>query len=244
MSEQNYAAWRDARIARLLKQDKFDFYDLCDVIVILRGEGGCPWDREQDHHSIRKGLIEECYEVVEAIDREDSVLMREELGDVLLQIVFHADMEKDAGRFDIGDVIHDECVKMIHRHPHVFGHVKADTSDDVLRNWEIIKAEEKQRVSLADQLHAIPPMLPALMRAQKVGKKVKLNECPDLARLTSDMAAQLNDLNMAETMQAKEILGKILFQMTTVSACLGIEAEEALFEETQRVIRQFTEEEH
>lgn len=238
MSEQSYGIWRDARIAQLLRQEKFNFYDLCDVVVILRGEGGCPWDREQDHHSIRKGLIEECYEVVEAIDKEDPALMREELGDVLLQIVFHADMEKDAGRFDIDDVAHDECVKMIHRHPHVFGNVKADTSDEVLRNWEIIKTEEKQRVSLSDKLNAIPPMLPALMRAQKVGEKTKMDEQTNLAYLTSEMAAELAALDGAEAARARQTVGRLLFQMTTVARHLGMEAEEVLGEETQRVIEQ------
>ncbi|MBR5615472.1 MAG: nucleoside triphosphate pyrophosphohydrolase, partial [Clostridia bacterium] len=138
MNEQAYIAWRDEKITELLSQSSYNFEDLCDVVTILRGVGGCPWDREQDHHSIRKGLIEECYEVVEAIDRDDAELLREELGDVLLQIVFHSDMEKDAGHFDINDVANDECVKMIHRHPHVFGQVKADTSEQVLANWEVI----------------------------------------------------------------------------------------------------------
>lgn len=236
MKEQNYAAWRDARIAQLLEQKSFKFYDLCDVIVILRGEGGCPWDREQDHHSIRKGLIEECYEVVEAIDKDDPVLLREELGDLLLQIVFHSDIEKDAARFDIDDVANDECVKMIHRHPHVFGQVKADTSEEVLRNWETIKTQEKQRLSLADQLEAIPPMLPALMRAQKVGKKAGLDEGVTLDSLTSDITAVLASMPGAGERERRELLGKALFQLTSLSRLIGLDAEEALTEYTQTVI--------
>lgn len=239
MSEQNYQSWRDARIAQLLKQSSYDVNDLRDIVVILRGEGGCPWDREQDHHSIRKGLIEECYEVVEAIDRDDAVLLREELGDVLLQIVFHADMEKDAGRFDLDDVANDECIKMIHRHPHVFGTVQADTSEEVLENWDKIKTEEKKRISLSEQLRAIPPMLPALMRAQKVGKK----SGADTQISVSEVVAQITDTLMqlerasAEVCTQQQILGDVLFRMTSLCRMMGVEAEEALTASVERVIK-------
>ena len=228
MDEKTYAAWRDAKIGQLLSQERYDFQDLCDVIVILRGEGGCPWDREQDHHSIRNGLIEECYEVVEAIDREDAVLLREELGDVLLQLVFHADIEKDIGRFDIQDVANDECVKMIHRHPHVFGTVKADTSKEVLQNWEAIKTEEKQRVSLTDQLRAIPPMLPALMRAQKIGKKLKTDDEVELGDLCAQISQMLLSLSDAKEGERGEQVGEILFRMTALCRCMKVDAEEVL----------------
>lgn len=239
MSEQNYQSWRDARIAQLLKQSSYDVNDLRDIVVILRGEGGCPWDREQDHHSIRKGLIEECYEVVEAIDRDDAVLLREELGDVLLQIVFHADMEKDAGRFDLDDVANDECIKMIHRHPHVFGTVQADTSEEVLENWDKIKTEEKKRISLSEQLRAIPPMLPALMRAQKVGKK----SGADTQSSVSEVVAQITDTLMqlerasSEVCTQQQILGDALFRMTSLCRMMGVEAEEALTASVERVIK-------
>ena len=237
MDQTNYAAWRDETIAKLLKKEHYNLYDLCDVVVILRGEGGCPWDREQDHHSVRKGLIEECYEVVEAIDREDSGLLREELGDVLLQIVFHADMEKDAGRFDIDDVAHDECVKMIHRHPHVFGTVEVENSDEVLRNWEVIKTEEKQRVTLADRLNAIPPMLPALMRAQKVGKKAEVDADASVGELCSGMMALLSTLPQSSSQRQAEILGEVLFKTTSLCRSLGFEAEEVLTQKTNEIIQ-------
>lgn len=236
MDQTNYAAWRDETIAKLLKKEHYNLYDLCDVVVILRGEGGCPWDREQDHHSVRKGLIEECYEVVEAIDREDSELLREELGDLLLQIVFHADMEKDAGRFDIDDVAHDECVKMIHRHPHVFGTVEVENSDEVLRNWELIKTEEKQRVTLPDRLRAIPPMLPALMRAQKVGKKADADEGGDVCSLGAEISELLRALDGADSRQQALLLGEVLFKTTSLCRILGVEAEEVLTQKTERLI--------
>ena len=237
MSEKNYNAWRDARIQQLLSQSSYGVDDLRDIVVILRGEGGCPWDREQDHHSIRKGLIEECYEVAEAIDRDDPVLLREELGDVLLQIVFHADMEKDAGRFDLDDVANDECVKMIHRHPHVFGTVRADTSEEVLSNWDKIKTQEKQRISLSDQLRAIPPMLPALMRAQKVGKKLGEDARTDVSDVIDALNDALRAVSEASDADAKkEILGDLLFRMASLCRILDVEAEEALTASVERVI--------
>ena len=237
MSQQSYIDWRDAKMSELLAKEKYDFTDLCDVVTILRGEGGCPWDREQDHHSIRKGMIEECYEVVEAIDRDDAALLREELGDVLLQIVFHSDIEKDAGRFNIDDVANDECVKMIHRHPHVFGQVKADTSEQVLANWEVIKTEEKQRVSLADQLQAIPPMLPALMRAQKVSKKTDAGAELSSGDVLSDVAQTVERLKATiDSEEQKKLMGDILFDLTTACRKLGLEAEEVLTTATERVI--------
>ncbi|MBQ7319259.1 MAG: MazG family protein [Clostridia bacterium] len=226
-------------IKELLSKERYNFDDLCRVITVLRGEGGCPWDMEQNHHSIRTGMIEECYEVVEAIDRDDPVLLREELGDVLLQIVFHADIEKDTGRFSIDDVAHDECVKMIHRHPHVFGQVKADTSEQVLQNWEIIKSEEKQRVSLSDKLRAIPPMLPALMRASKVIKKSEYAAGEGAEQLIARINQQLLALsqeNAADTDAAARMLGELLFDVTALCRACGVDAEEALTKKTERWI--------
>ena len=232
-----YESWRDETIARLLAQSNYNFSDLCDIVTVLRGPGGCPWDIEQDHHSIRKGMIEECYEVVEAIDRDDPVLLREELGDVLLQIVFHADIEKDAGRFNVDDVANDECVKMIHRHPHVFGQVKADTSEQVLANWEVIKTQEKRRVSLADQLEAIPNILPALMRAQKVGKKASVDAEADKDALIGKVKDQLDALTAAtDPAQQKAALGQALFTMTSLARALELDAEEALVAHTDRLV--------
>ena len=149
----------------------YSFEDLITVVEVLRSEEGCPWDREQDHKSIRRDFIEETYEVIEAIDTENPELLREELGDVLLQVTFHAQIETEIGRFTIEDVANDICVKLIHRHPHVFGDVQADTSEKVLSNWEKIKSEEKERVTVTDKLRAIPPMLPALMRAERSARR-------------------------------------------------------------------------
>ena len=157
----------------LQKEARHDFDSLCALMEILRGEGGCPWDREQTHASIRKCLIEETYEVAEAIDNDDPVLLREELGDLLFQAIFHAQIEKEANRFDIDDVIHDITAKMIYRHPHVFGAVQAENSAQVLDKWETIKNEEKQIESVTQALCRVPPHLPALMRAQKIQGKAR-----------------------------------------------------------------------
>lgn len=125
------------------RKQKYDVGDLITIMSLLRGEGGCPWDREQDHHSIRRNFIEETYEVCEAIDNDDPVLLQEELGDVLLQVAFHARMEEEAGRFDFGDVCDGICKKLIVRHPHVFGETKVADSGEVLVNWDRIKERTK-----------------------------------------------------------------------------------------------------
>ena len=157
----------------LLAENKHDFDSLVSVMAALRGEGGCPWDIEQTHSSVRKCLIEETYEVVEAIDKDDSVLLREELGDLMFQAVFHAQIEAEEERFDIYDVIHDVTHKMISRHPHVFAATKVSSSDEVLVNWDNIKKEEKKIVSPAEALKRVPPYLPALLRAQKIQGKAR-----------------------------------------------------------------------
>ena len=159
---------------KLISEARHDFGSLRLLTKVLRDPDGCPWDREQDHKSIRNDMIEECYEVVEAIDTENGELLREELGDVLFQVMFHARIEEEKGNFTIEDVINDISAKMIHRHPHVFGTVEADTSEQVLANWEVIKKEEKSRKTVKESMESVPTMLPALMRAQKIaGKAMK-----------------------------------------------------------------------
>ena len=160
---------REEKISYLLNAEKYDFEDLVLVVEVLRGEGGCPWDIEQTHKSIRKDFIEETYEVIEAIDTEDPVLLREELGDVLLQVAFHAQIEREDGRFDVYDVANDICAKLIHRHPHVFGELKLDNSADVLLNWDKIKSEEKHRETLTHKRH--PPDAPRAYARSEGGQE-------------------------------------------------------------------------
>lgn len=227
----------------LLEKDGYTVDDLVTVVEVLRSEEGCPWDREQDHKSIRKDFIEETYEVIEAIDNEDTVLLREELGDVLLQVVFHAQIENEKKVFGLDDVANDVCVKLIHRHPHVFGDVQADTSDKVLANWEKIKSEEKERKTVTDKLRAIPPMLPALMRAEKVGKKASCFDFPDADSVMLKVKEELCELEEAigeaSSQNIEEEMGDLLLTLTSLCRKLKIEPEVALNKATEKFINRF-----
>lgn len=221
----------------------YGFEDLIDVVEVLRSEEGCPWDREQDHKSIRKDFIEETYEVIEAIDTDNPELLREELGDVLLQVVFHAQIEREKQVFTVEDVANDICVKLIHRHPHVFGDVKADTSEKVLSNWEKIKSDEKDRKTVTDKLRAIPPMLPALMRAEKVGKKASCFDFPDAESVMAKVYEELDELRAAmaasDAANIPEELGDLLLTVTSLARKLGVESEVALNKATEKFIDRF-----
>ncbi len=227
----------------LLEKNSYNVDDLVTVVEVLRSEEGCPWDREQDHKSIRKDLIEETYEVIEAIDTEDPELLREELGDVLLQVAFHAQIEREVGRFEMNDVANDVCVKLIHRHPHVFGNVVADTSDKVLVNWEKIKSEEKDRRTVTDKLRAIPPMLPALMRAEKVGKKASCFDFPDAASVMEKVKEEFAELEEALAVgvhsDVEEEMGDLLLTLTSLCRKIGVEPELSLSKATEKFIDRF-----
>ena len=229
--------------AALAAKGKYNFDDLVEIMVILRSENGCPWDREQNHKSIRKDFIEETYEVIEAIDTDNPVLLREELGDVLLQVAFHAQIEREEGRFTLDDVANDVCVKLIHRHPHVFGDVVAETSDKVLANWEVIKSEEKERKTVTDKLSAIPPMLPALMRAEKVGKKASCFDFPDADSVMLKVKEELSELeeaiaqNNAECIE--EEMGDLIFSVVSLCRKLSVEPEVSLNKATDKFIKRF-----
>ena len=233
----------DEKIKYLLEKDAYSFDDLVMLVEVLRSEKGCPWDREQDHKSIRKDLIEETYEVIEAIDTEDPALLREELGDLLLQVVFHARMETETGNFSADDVTNDICVKLIHRHPHVFGNVEANTSEKVLANWEVIKSEEKERKTVTDKLRAIPPMLPALMRAEKVGKKAKCFDFDSAEAVMDKIYEELEELKAAmsegKNEDMTEELGDLLLSITSLGRKIGVESERALFLATEKFIGRF-----
>ncbi len=227
----------------LLAKESYNVDDLVDIVEVLRSEEGCPWDREQDHKSIRKDLIEETYEVIEAIDTEDPVLLREELGDVLLQVAFHAQIEREQGVFCLEDVANDVCVKLIHRHPHVFGDVQANTTEKVLSNWEKIKSEEKERNTVTDKLRAIPPMLPSLMRAQKVGKKASCFDFPNadavLEKLREEMAELEAAIRSGEQSAIDEEMGDLLLTVTSLCRKTGVDGELALTKATEKFIDRF-----
>ena len=234
---------REDTIKELLNKKRYGFDDLMNVVRILRGEGGCPWDREQTHKSIRNDFIEETYEVIEAIDTENPVLLREELGDVLLQVVFHTQLSEDENQFYMEDVTTEICQKLIHRHPHVFADVNVENSSEVLRNWEAIKSDEKSRKTVTDKLTAIPPMLPALMRASKVGKKASCFDFPDTESVMDKISEEL--VEVSEAMEAgkseniSEEIGDLLLSITSLCRKLGVDAEAALNKATDKFIDRF-----
>lgn len=159
------------KISEIANKSRYDINDLIEIVKILRSPNGCPWDREQTHRSIRRDLLEEAYEVAEAIDRGSSEGLCEELGDLLLQVVFHSEIASEQGEFELSDAIDGVCKKMILRHPHVFGDLTADTTDEVLKNWDAIKRDEKQLRTPAEELDAVAHTLPSLMRAAKLSSK-------------------------------------------------------------------------
>ena len=234
---------RQERISYLLGCEKYGFEDLVLIVQLLRGKGGCPWDMEQTHKSIRRDFIEETYEVIEAIDTEDPKLLREELGDVMLQVVFHAQIEREEGRFDIDDVANDICAKLIYRHPHVFGELKIDNSADVLKNWDKIMGVEKQRNTLTDKLRSIPPMLPALMRAQKVGKKASFFDFETTDAVYDKLYEEITEVREAaesgDSNAVMEEMGDLLLTVTSLARKLGVDSEQALYNATNKFIDRF-----
>ena len=159
--------------AKKLIKDHYSFEDLIAIMALLRSPDGCAWDRAQTHDSIRKNLIEECYEAVEGIDNKDPELLCEELGDLLLQIMFHSKMSEESGEFSIDDVVNGVCKKMVKRHPHVFGDVTAGNPESAYKRWEEIKAKEKKDEKLDASMHRVSRTLPSLMRTQKLIKKAQ-----------------------------------------------------------------------
>ena len=228
---------------------QYTVYDLRRIVALLRAPGGCPWDGAQTHESIRRNFIEEAYEVAEAIDEQSPAHLKEELGDVLLQVVFHASLEEDAGRFDLDDVADGICKKLIFRHPHVFGDVQADTSQQVLANWDGLKRREKGQRSTADAVEAVPHTLPALWRAEKiVSRSVKAGFNWDSAAGALDKL----DEETAELRQAveagqpvdsphgiREELGDALFILCKIAQMSGVDPEDALNAACEKFIRRY-----
>lgn len=206
-------------------KDKYNIEDLLDIMRILRAPGGCPWDAEQDHESIKKNFIEETYEVVEAINKNDNELLKEELGDVLLQVVFHAAMEEEKDVFDFSDVADGICKKLIERHPHVFGNISVENTDEVLTNWDAIKRNSKKQKTTTQAMDSVPRELPALMRAEKLQSKaakagvdLKEDATAFIAQKASALSDGVNEKN----------LGELLFSVVAAARKNGIDPEEAL----------------
>ncbi len=222
-------------------KDRYDTGDLIEIVKLLRSPGGCPWDKEQTHESIRKDFIEEVYEAVEAIDEKNPEHLREELGDVLLQVVFHTVLEEEKGGFVFDDVTDEVCRKMIIRHPHVFGDVRADTTDQVLKNWDEIKMRTHSQKTVSEAMDGVARTLPSLMRAEKLQKKARKAGCSECGEDVLDkMQTALDDLRKSYKEGDSESccgeLGRLLFSAAGLSEIMGSDCERLLYDTCEEFI--------
>lgn len=228
-----------------VSNNNYDFMDLLDIMDKLRGEDGCPWDKEQTHTSLKKYLIEESYEVIEAIDNKDVDMLIEELGDVLLQVVFHSQIGKEDGFFEIRDVIQSICDKMINRHPHVFSDLEINNSNEVLENWDKIKSMEQGNETYTDSIRHIAKTLPALMRADKVQKKTAKvgfdwDNIEDAMKKIIEEYKEIEDVYKSKNkVKILEEIGDLLFSVVNVARFLDIDPENALNYSIDKFINRF-----
>ena len=228
-------------------KENYKVSDLVKIMALLRGENGCPWDREQTHQSIRRDLIEETYEVVDAIDAADPKMLCEELGDLLLQIVFHSQLSAEEGQFTLDDVADGICKKLILRHPHVFAGVIAETSDQVLENWDEIKKKEKGQTTALETLCSVPKVFPSLIRSQKVQKRAAKTgfDYPDAASALADLKSEISELEDAmssgDSAGCFEEVGDVFFSVVNVARLLGLDADDSLTASCDKFIGRFGE---
>ena len=227
------------------EKESFNFNDLVEIMKFLRAPNGCPWDRVQTHESIRSNFIEETYEVIEAIDNKDSELLKEELGDVLLQVVFHSEMSAEENDFDINDVINGICKKLVVRHPHVFGDVKAENSEEALKSWDNVKMTSKSQKKQSEAMVSVSKALPSLMRATKIQQKAsKVGFDWDNANEALDKVVEETDelkdaINSGDCNLQSEELGDLLFSVVNVSRFLNIDSEKALYDACDKFTDRF-----
>jgi len=217
------------------------FATLIEIIARLRAPDGCPWDRQQTHASLRDSFLQECYEVLEALDEGDSAALRQELGDLLLHIVLQTQIAAEAGEFEVGDVIRGINAKLIHRHPHVFGSRKVRDADEVVRNWEALKQEERgEDTSILD---GVPGQLPSLGYSQEVQHRVAQVgfDWEDVDGVIEKLSEEVGELKQADgqEQQAQEF-GDLLFTLANIARRLGIDLESALREANRKFYRRFT----
>ena len=218
--------------------DSFD--TLVDIIDRLRGPGGCPWDKEQTHASLREFLLEECYEVLQALDEADSAKLGEELGDLLLQIMLHARIAAEAGEFDIKDVIRRINTKLIERHPHVFGSASVKDAADVAVNWQALK--EKEREADTSLLASVPVQLPALSYSQSIQKRVAQVgfDWADIEGVIDKLVEEVREFKETGSQARRsEEFGDLLFTLVNVARRVGVDSESALREANRRFYRRF-----
>lgn len=224
-------------------KESYGVRDLEEIVRILRAPGGCPWDAEQTHESLRRNFLEEAYEAVEAIDEKNAGHLKEELGDVLLQVLLHARMEEERGVFDLDGVADGICKKLIFRHPHVFGDVTVSGSGEVLSNWEDLKRREKGQATHTDALSSVARSLPALWRAEKVQKKAKKAgfDWPDIQGALDKLSEELGEFKTAVTegSNMEEELGDLLFSAVNAARFVKADPEDALNRATDKFISRF-----
>lgn len=227
--------------------NKKDFNDLLNIVEVLRGENGCPWDREQTHESLEKALIEESYEVIDAIQQEDDDSLIEELGDVLLQVVFHASIGKEDGYFDISDIIKGICDKMISRHPHVFGNSDSlESSSQVLEKWDELKKKEKGFNTLSEEMRGITKGLPALLRAHKVQNKARKAgfDFEDINSAINKVNEEINEIldvyKINNEAKIKDEVGDLLFSCVNIARLLDVDEEIALNSTIDKFVKRFS----
>ena len=230
----------------LLKKSRFTIEDLQDIIRRLRKPDGCPWDRVQTNDSIKMAAVEEAYELVDAIDSCDDEKILEETGDILLQAVFHAILKEETGAFTLTDVLTGICQKLISRHTHVFGQDKAENANGALNVWEKNKMAEKNQVTYADAVNDVPKCFPAVMRAQKVGKRagkagMDFASCEDaLVRLKEEVEEFISAKKSGKSAEIEKELGDVLFSAVNVGRKAGVDCEKALKESVERFAKRFT----
>jgi len=209
--------------------------DLIKIVEVLRGENGCPWDKVQTHDSIKKDMIEEVYEAIDALDKGDDKMFANELGDVLLQVVFHSQIARERGVFDFNTVLNEICEKLISRHTHVFGEDKAGDEDEALTNWERNKKKEKKLDTGTDVLNDVPKYLPALMRAAKVQKKAEtFGKVYTDEEIYSEIKSRLDGISVSENKESE--YEKLLFYVVALGRKLGLTPEISLANATDRFI--------
>ena len=218
------------------EKSEYGFSDLVRLVAALRGPGGCPWDQVQTHQSIRRNFLEEAYEACEAMDQDDPIHLREELGDVLLQVVFHAGIEADAGRFDVDGVCDAVCRKLIARHPHLFDRSKSRM------DWEDVKRAERGNQTVAQAMAGVSHALPALWQADKLlSKAEKSGLYPrDAEAARAELSRQAAALAAAETPDAEACLGRALFALVRLARCAELDPEAALAGTCQQFIERFS----
>ena len=226
-----------------VRKPRYDYNDLLEIIRLLRSPEGCPWDKVQTHESIRRGLLEEAYEAAEAIDTRDTDLLKEELGDVLMQVVFHADIESDAGRFTMDDVCDGVVKKLLFRHPHVFGDGREDSPESVLVSWDKLKRQEKGQKTVADSMDSVARSLPGLWRAEKLQKKASAAgfEWPDVQGALAKLEEEVSELRRAveDGGNVPDELGDVLFAAVKVGRFCGCDPEDAVNGTCEKFIRRF-----